>query len=205
MTNRREFLQIGIAATAWPIASRAAMAATQSAAPVGAAVAAPVSLYKAVYDTRFPESVAFARQMEVEGVATHAIEADVTNFWYTELDQRWRKTPLAIAGLTSHGPLFCLEQLAWPLGMRVVFRGEHSYRADGSIEHALNGPDSMVRAASGLGEKSDWAASIAKLATRCPTGRSQVSAASFTCRAAGPTKAEADPLISWIIAPASKA
>jgi hypothetical protein len=37
----------------------------------------------------------------------------------------WTKQPVAIAGLTAHGPLFCLERLAWDHGMRVVFRAEH--------------------------------------------------------------------------------
>jgi hypothetical protein len=204
MTNRREFLQIGIAATALPLASRVALSAT----PAGTATATttPVSLYKAIYDPRFPESVAYGHQMEAQGIATQAIaKGDMTDFWYTELDPLWRKSPLAIAGLTAHGPLFCFEQLAWQHGMRVVFRAEHQVRTDASIEHTLSGPDTMLRGATGLGETRDWAVKMAKLAATCPTGRSALSTASFRGRADAPAAVDADPLISWVIAPAVKA
>ncbi len=204
MTNRREFLQIGIAATALPLASRVAMGATPNASATAAVK--PISLHKAIYDPRFAESVAYGRQMEAQGIATHAIDkGDMTDFWYTELDPLWRKSPLAIAGLTAHGPLFCFEQLAWQHGMRVVFRAEHRVRPDASIEHTLSGPATMLHGAAGLGESRDWAVRMAKLATACPTGRSELSTAGFRGRADAPAAEDADPLISWVIAPAVKA
>ena len=51
---------------------------------------------------------------------------DMTRFWYDDLYHRWRQAPVAIAGLTAHGALFCLERLAWEKRMRVVYRREHS-------------------------------------------------------------------------------
>ena len=79
-----------------------------------------------VYDTRFPASVAFARRAAARGFALHAIAGDMTRFWYDDLYHRWRAGPAAIAGLTAHGALFCLERLAWEQRMRVVHRREHA-------------------------------------------------------------------------------
>ena len=93
MTNRREFLQIGIAATALPLAAQSAVAAALGARPRGD----DVPLYKVVYDVRFVDSVAFARRAEARGMATHAIEGDMTRFWYDDLYHRWRDGPAAIA------------------------------------------------------------------------------------------------------------
>lgn len=204
MTNRREFLQIGIAATAWPIASHAAFGAVPAQGATAAAATPTVPLYKAIYDTRFPESVAFGRRMEARGVSTQAIEGDMTHFWFTDLDLRWRKAPAAIAGLTAHGPLFCLEQLAWQHGMRVVFRADHTIDADGRVQHALNGPAAMLNSNDTLAAP-DWAASMADLAARCPMGRSQLSTASLQGPKAVTALAHGDRLISWVIAPAAKA
>ncbi len=198
MTNRREFLQIGIAATAWPLASRTALGAT------AAGAATPVPLYKAVYDTRFAESVAFGRKMEEQGVATHAFAADITPFWYDELDAVWHDSPVAIAGLTAHGPLFCLEQLGWPKGMRVIFRAEHRVMADACV-HTLKGPASMVRGTNGLHEADDWASRMAVIAARCPAGRNELARTTVKGPAIGTPRDEDDPLISWVIAPAIKA
>ena len=198
MTNRREFLQIGIAATAWPLASRTALGAT------AADAATRVPLYKAVYDTRFPESVAFGNQMEAQGIATHAFAADITPFWYNELDAIWRETPVAVAGLTAHGPLFCLEQLGWPKGMRVVFRAEHRVAADGCVLHTLSGSAAMVRGTNGLHEATDWATRMATLAARCPGGRSELAKTTVKGPAVGTPRDDDDPLISWVIAPAAK-
>ncbi|HXS80289.1 MAG TPA: hypothetical protein VN818_08385 [Gammaproteobacteria bacterium] len=121
MTSRREFLRAGLTASALlPVCARAHFA-------VGEGVsAATVPLYKVLYDTRFPASVAFARRAAARGLALHAIAGDMTRFWYDDLYHRWREGPTAIAGLTAHGALFCLERLAWEQRMRVVYRREHA-------------------------------------------------------------------------------
>ena len=58
----------------------------------------------------------------------HGIRGDITDLWFHDLDPQWKKQPVAIAGLTAHGPLFCLERLAWDHGMRVVSRVEQGSR-----------------------------------------------------------------------------
>jgi hypothetical protein len=115
MTSRREFLKAGLVASALPVAAHAELADAFAGGP-----AAP--LYKVLYDTRFEVSTAFARRAEARGIPVHAMAGDMTRFWYDDLYHRWRQGPAAIAGLTAHGPLFCLERLAWEQRMRVVYR-----------------------------------------------------------------------------------
>jgi hypothetical protein len=101
----------------FPIVAWASAAAPQ---PIGS----PVSFYKVVVDQRFPASVAFGAEMTRLGAPVHSTQGDITDLWFHDLDLRWQQGPVAIAGLTAHGPLFCLERLAWDRGMRVVLRTE---------------------------------------------------------------------------------
>ena len=120
MTSRREFLKAGLAASALlPAAARADFMVADD-------LGRGAAIYKVLYDTRFAASVAFARRAAARGLAVHAMTGDMTRFWYDDLYHRWRQGPAAIAGLTTHGPLFCLERLAWEQRMRVVYRSEHT-------------------------------------------------------------------------------
>jgi hypothetical protein len=197
MTNRREFLQIGIAATTLPLATQAVRAAN-----LADASADHVPLYKVLYDLRFPESVAFARRAATLGVDVHAIEGDMTRFWYDDLHHRWQRGPAAIAGLTAHGPLFCLERLAWDQGMRVVLRAEHKFAGSTCVAHELNGPIAMLHVTS-RPETNDWPDRMADLVTQCPRGRAEIAS---TVRSSNipATGVHEDSLYSWVIAPASR-
>ena len=124
MASRREFLQAGIAASVLPIA-----VAGSNLAPTERADR--VTFYKVIFDERFPASVAYGEQWKARGAAVHAIRGDITDLWFHDLDRQWKKQPVAIAGFTAHGPLFCLERLAWDHGMRVVSRVEQSATHDG--------------------------------------------------------------------------
>jgi hypothetical protein len=84
------------------------------------------ALYKVIYDERFPASVEFGREARDRGFAVHAIRGDMTDLWYHDLYPKWKAGPAAIAGLTAHGPLFCLERLSWDFGMRVSFREQRA-------------------------------------------------------------------------------
>jgi hypothetical protein len=125
MASRREFLQAGIAASVLPMAVAGANAAISK-------LEDRPSYYKVIFDHRFPASVAFGEEWKARGAAVHGIQGDITDLWFHDLDPQWKKQPVPIAGLTAHGPLFCLERLAWDHGMRVVSRIEQkSHDADG--------------------------------------------------------------------------
>ncbi len=202
MASRREFLQIGVAALALPISARAGLKPAVAAA---AGEFAPAQLYKVIFDERHASSRAFASEVKRLGAPVRAIKGDITDLWFNDLDARWKKEPVAIAGLTEHGPLFCLERLAWDHGMRVVYRADHTYRADGYMEHEFSGSERMLREAVDLSSSGpDWSSRVASLLTRCPASRAQVSKLTVVT----PTVREAsDPehLVSWVIAPVGTA
>lgn len=206
MTNRREFLQIGMAASAWPIAAQATTLSTGNKV---------VPFYKVVFDTRYQDSQKFANQMKVQGVPVHGITGDITPFWFKELDAIWKKEAVAVAGMTAHGPLFCLERLAWDQGLRVVYRAQHTPQSGNIIEHTLSAPESMVdKSRSGTlalgGLDKNWAEGVAKLMQECPLGHVALDESVLTMpvsemsRDSADVDSFADPLISWIIAPAKK-
>jgi hypothetical protein len=116
MASRREFLQAGIAASVLPLAAVANnIAPSQS---------ENHDFYKVIFDERFPASVTFGEEWQARGAAVRAIRGDITDLWFHDLDRQWKRRPTAIAGLTAHGALFCLERLAWDHGMRVISRVE---------------------------------------------------------------------------------
>lgn len=198
MASRREFLQVGVAALALPISARAGFA---PAAPAPANEFVPTPLYKVIYDERIPASRAFASKVKRLGAPVYAIKGDITDLWFRDLDARWKKEPIGIAGLTEHGPVFCLERLAWDHGMRVVYRADHTYRSDGYMEHELSGSDAMLREAVNLSTSGpDWSRQIASLLTRCPASRSQASKMTIVTPAARHAD-DPEQLVSWVIAP----
>ena len=197
MASRREFLQIGVAALALPISARGISPAIAGLA----GEPARVPLYKIVFDERFPASRGFAEEAKSLRVPIHGMKGDITEFWYHDLYARWKQGPAAIAGLTAHGPIFCLERIAWDQRMRVVFRADHRYREDGTIEHALSGPESMLRDAASLhNEGTNWTSRVAALVTRCPASRPQISQTNIVA-STGKHADDPDHLISWVIAP----
>jgi hypothetical protein len=83
-----------------------------------------------LYDRRFTEAVAFGDEARQHGAEVLGFGGDITGFWYTDLSLRWRQSPVAIAGMTAPGPLFCLERWGWDHGLRVVSRVEHGLSED---------------------------------------------------------------------------
>lgn len=197
MTSRREFLKVGLVASALPVSAHADLIGDE--APLAA-----VPLYKVLYDTRFPASVAFARRAAARGLVVQAMSGDMTGFWYDDLYHRWQHGPAAIAGLTAHGALFCLERLAWEQRMRVVFRGEHLAAADGCVAHRFEGPASLMSTAVRATADAAWADGLADVVASCPAGRPARDRAG-TVTASARTPPAAEPLFSWVIAPLTRA
>lgn len=195
-TSRREILKAGLAASALPLAAGALAAPNER--------REAVALYKVLYDTRFPESVAFATRAAEHGHTVHAMQGDMTRFWYDDLYHRWRQEPAAIAGLTAHGPLFCLEQLARDQRMRVVFRAEHAVSASGCVAHAVEGPAALVERTAETAVGRGWAEAMADIAVECPRRQAQRSAARVETAIAA-SRPTAQKLYSWVIARVERA
>jgi hypothetical protein len=120
MTTRRNFLQLALTAPLLPASLR--LASPDSRVETASAPATPGILYAVLCDERFGESVAFAEEMARHGTSITRFRGDITEFWYQDLSQRWKTDPVAIAGVTTHGPLFCLERWAWDHGLRIAER-----------------------------------------------------------------------------------
>ena len=80
------------------------------------------TIQAAIVDLGIPQSLAFGIEARLRGVPVLEFKGDITELWFHDLDPHWRRKPMAIAGVTAHGPLFCLERLAWSHGMRVISR-----------------------------------------------------------------------------------
>jgi hypothetical protein len=143
-----------------------------SPAAAAPAVRGAVPVQRAIFDGRYAEGRAFARDVALQQVSIRALDnGDVTGV-FEELDSLWRATPFAMAGLTQFGPMFVLERLGAEYGLRVALRVEHASRADGSLAHSFEGAPETIALAEALGQRSvDWPALVAMLATRCgPVG-----------------------------------
>jgi hypothetical protein len=199
MTNRREFLQIGLAATALPLAG-GLLAPAADAAAVAPAPAIP--LYRILFDAEVAQGRQFGEAAARLGVPFHAMaRGDVTDFWYHDLDLAWRNAPQAIAGFTRHGPLFVLERLAWDRGMRVVLRAEHRPAGDSAIEHVLTGPSaSLSRAAALVPAGDEWMSVMAGVVSHCAAGCSETTTRTLVTRT-GQRLPDNESFYSWVIAP----
>lgn len=126
MVSRRTILQGAVAATSLPILAGVAWGARPAATAPATALDHP-SLYKVLFDQRFAAARAFGRDAQWRGMSAQGFTGDITDIWYHDLHPRWLRGRAAIAGLTGHGVLFCLEHLARDARMRVVHRTEHQY------------------------------------------------------------------------------
>jgi hypothetical protein len=132
MTNRREFLQ---AAT---LSGLPTIAGAIGVVEVSRVQAPLIDLHAVVLDGRHEEALALGASLSRAALAVRTLpDGDITQLWLREVGPAWREQPLAIAGLTARPALFCLEQLAWSSGLRVVFHGEHVIHCDGQMEHSL--------------------------------------------------------------------
>lgn len=195
MANRREFIQSGIALTA----------ATLSAGEAARAAANDprrLKLERFVFDNRFTEAISAGRVAAAAGIPLAETSGDVTDIWFHDFDLRWKKAPMALAGITTRHGLFVLETLAADHRMRVVYRGEHGTVVNGSVSHELSGPAEVVaRVTVSDGEiDTAWPTSVTLAMLSCPLGRPATARVELECAANRAIERD-DALISWIIAP----
>jgi hypothetical protein len=123
MTNRRQFIQSGLALSALSFtelaAMRTAVAGNQTSVPV---------LENFIYDSRYPESIDAARTIAAQGIALREIAGDLTDLWYGSYSEQWRQQPMTLAGVTALDALFVLETLAHDHGMRVIHKAVYPHK-----------------------------------------------------------------------------
>jgi hypothetical protein len=173
--------------------------ATLPFASARAAAESPVlRLERFVFDVRFAEPGAVAQHIERLGVPLAPIADDLMTLWYDDLDLRWRKAPMALAGVTIAEALFVLETFALDRGMHVVYRGEHGLVEDGLIRHRFAGPSAIIERLSPL--PSPWEEGLASALAECPLGAPTTARAELVS-SGGALSLRDMPLNSWIIAP----
>jgi hypothetical protein len=149
MVSRREILQGGIAVTSLPLVAGLSFAtpATAAARALDHAELSKIALYRVLFDNRFAPARSFGRAAAWRGESVQGFDGDITNIWFHDLHPRWQKGAVAIGGFTTHGALFCLEQLAWDVRMRVVYRTEHRYEGHEPLYSWIIAPRAPSRTA----------------------------------------------------------
>jgi len=196
MVNRRNVMKIGAAAVAGVLVNLPVLG--RNVAPARAHGA----FQRAVFDERFAECQAFAAELHSAGVLTSAIRGDVARLWYDDLRADLSEDRLPVAGLTDRVALFCLEELARDVGMRVIFRADHVIDPNGHAQHTAVGPASLVAATRQLTTERGFGRAMAGIC-------SQFDIRALHCSGPGDTAAQKrtgpfspddkTALVSWII------
>jgi len=140
MISRRQMLQGGLVAASIPLVAGVSLASLQ---PAHAEAFQQPHLYKVLFDQRFAASRDFGREAQWQGHSVQGFDGDITEVWFHDLHPRWQRGPAAIAGLTAHGALFCLERLAWDVGMRVSHRAEQRFEGHEPLYSWVIAPRTM--------------------------------------------------------------
>lgn len=180
------------------------MVAVSSMVKSGSVVSGPnpgvfpaIVLYGIIADRRFPESVSFASEARRLGHDVSMIDGDITSLWYSEIGPRWEQGHAAVGGLTTQGPLFCLERWAWDKGMRVILKMQHLRQADGQVRHLLAPEATSVLNQKLAAAGEAYPVVAARAVHACAQGAPlRGLSPEVTCRLADP-----EALYSWIIAP----
>jgi hypothetical protein len=198
MANRRQFLQ-GAAVAAVPmVAGLSAQARVPDDEVTG--------LHAVLIDPAYAESRSFGARLAARGEVVRAVpDSDITSLWLTDIGPAWRRSPVCIAGLTRPAALFCLEQLSWAKGLRVVFHAEHVLSRDCAVSHTVHhcasGPTDL-----GTGDLSMrgplWPAQVADLIACQVNLRRPIASGPSCAGLAPPMPPDTRLLTSWIIAPA---
>jgi hypothetical protein len=128
VATRRAFIQSGVALSAVSLAGMPVPGVFAS--PAGDSGSAPaIDLF--VFDDRFAAAREIARAHAAHAPAVRSFTGDPTPLWQRELDPRWRRAPMILAGATTAHGLFVLETLAADRGMRLGHRQELAETPDG--------------------------------------------------------------------------
>jgi hypothetical protein len=188
MMDRRSVLKIGAATVAVALVRMSAF---------GKSTWRP-GYERAVFDERFEPCRVFGAEFARAGEPTSAICGDVAKLWYEDLRVALSKRRAPIAGLTDRTALFCLEELARDVNMRVVLRVDHMIELGGLAQHAAAAEASIVSATRQLPKEPHFGRAMADLLSRFDTRKPRDAAAQ---KRTGPFSPENKlALASWVIA-----
>jgi len=153
---------------------------------------------RAVFDERFEPCRVFGAEFARAGVPTSAIRGDVAKLWYEDLRAALSKRRAPVAGLTNRTALFCLEELARDVGMRVVLRVDHTIELDGLAQHVAAAEASIVSATRRLPNEPHFGRAMAERFSRLDPRELRDAAAQKRTRPFSPENKLA--LVSWVIA-----
>lgn len=122
--RRRDLL---LAAMMGPAAARASWPARHSTVPP----AQSQGLSGVVIDERFAPARAFAARADRHALRSFRFAGEMSGLWFDQIRPVLQATPWPLVGLTGIGALFCFEQLAWDVGLRVHLRINHLDAANG--------------------------------------------------------------------------
>ena len=111
--DRRALLKAGA------VVSAAALAPGIS---VASMTASGHQIERFVFDTRFTAAVDAGRAAAMKGIQLSSVDGDLTSLWYDDLNLRWKKQPMTLAGVTAEDALFVLGTLAPEYRMRVIHK-----------------------------------------------------------------------------------
>jgi hypothetical protein len=192
MVNRRSALKIGAATVAGVLAKLPVSGRNLPPAK------AHIAFHRAVFDERFAECRGFAAELHSVGVLTSPIHGDVAKLWYEDLRAALSKRRAPVAGLTDRAALFCLEELARDVNMRVVFRVDHTIELDGLAQHVAAAEASIVSATRLLPKEPHFGRAMAERFSRLDPRELRDAAAQ---KRTGPFAPEDKTvLVSWVIA-----
>ena len=191
MISRRNVLRFAAAGVAGTLTPTSVWSASNR---IGSAR----GLCRAVFDERYDECLEFARELEHRGAVTSGIRNDVAALWYEDLRPRLRQTKSPFAGLTDRAALFCLEELARDVGMKVLYRIDRTVEQGGRVRHDIAGPETIIEAARRLAAEENFGRAMARLASQTEApGPSRIAPQKRT----GPFSPQIGAvLVSWVIA-----
>jgi hypothetical protein len=120
-----------------------------------------------------------------------------------QLDLEWRANPVALTGVTAHGPMFTLEMLGRRHGMRLAYSAKMIRWDDGTAGVNVEGLGNLAAATPEPGmSDATWAIKMANYTLSTPleqySGGGKMSQRQFGEQVAGSYD---DPLYVWVIAP----
>lgn len=131
MLRRREFLKQSVVVAT--VASTGILTADASA---NGAARTPARVNFVVLDDDLEDSVAFARELQLQGAKAFSLQGDIGRLWFGALGEAFAAGKV-IAGLTSHSELLICAAFAREHGARVRFEGSHDCRGSDVLTHSL--------------------------------------------------------------------